>query len=50
MYEELYICCYLVYLWYNNGMNIYLLYNDGSESIITVLLKLKFLQAVLISF
>ena len=44
------VCCYLVYLWYNNGMNIYLWYNDGNESMNTVLLELEYLQVDLISF
>ena len=44
------VCCYLVYLWYNNGMNIYLWYNDGNESMNTVLSELEYLQVVLISF
>ena len=43
-------CCYLVYLWYNNGRNIYLWYNDGIESMNTVLSELEYLQVVLISF
>ena len=42
------VCCYLVYLWYNNGMNIYLWYNDGNESMNTVLSELEYLQVVLI--
>ena len=44
------VCCYLVYLWYNNGMNIYLWYNDGKESMNTVLSEIEYLQVVLISF
>ena len=44
------VCCYLVYLWYNNGMNIYLWYNDGNESMNTVLSELEYLQVVLISY
>ena len=44
------VCCYLVYLWYNNGMNIYLWYNDGNESMNTVLSEIEYLQVVLISF
>ena len=27
------LCCYLIYLWYNNGMNIYLWYNDGRRAL-----------------
>ena len=34
------VCCYLIYLWYN----------DGNESMNTVLLELEYLQVVLISY